>query len=64
MRRRMVDLLVASTGQTEERIIADIDRDYIVRVPMRSRMASSTKSSPTASSPTARSRSPPELIAA
>lgn len=31
MRRRMVDLLVASTGQTEERIIADIDRDYIVR---------------------------------
>jgi ATP-dependent Clp protease protease subunit len=31
MRRRMVDILVASTGQTEERITADIDRDYIVR---------------------------------
>jgi ATP-dependent Clp protease protease subunit len=27
----MVDILVASTGQTAERITADIDRDYIVR---------------------------------
>jgi len=31
MRRRMVDVLVESTGQARERIIADIDRDYIVR---------------------------------
>ena len=31
MRRRMVEILVAATGQTAERIIADIDRDYIVR---------------------------------
>jgi ATP-dependent Clp protease, protease subunit len=31
MRRRMVDILVDATGQTAERIIADIDRDYIVR---------------------------------
>jgi ATP-dependent Clp protease protease subunit len=31
MRRRMVDILVTSTGQTRERINADIDRDYIVR---------------------------------
>jgi ATP-dependent Clp protease, protease subunit len=31
MRRRMVDILVAATGQTEQRITADIDRDYIVR---------------------------------
>jgi len=31
MRRRMVDILVEATGQTAERIIADIDRDYIVR---------------------------------
>ena len=31
MRRRMVDILVTATGQSEERIIADIDRDYIVR---------------------------------
>ena len=31
MRRRMVDILVAATGQTTERITADIDRDYIVR---------------------------------
>ena len=31
MRRRMVSILVAATGQTEERITADIDRDYIVR---------------------------------
>jgi ATP-dependent Clp protease, protease subunit len=31
MRRRMVDILVAATGQTAERITADIDRDYIVR---------------------------------
>jgi ATP-dependent Clp protease protease subunit len=31
MRRRMVDILATSTGQTRERINADIDRDYIVR---------------------------------
>ena len=31
MRRRMIDILVAATGQTAERITADIDRDYIVR---------------------------------
>ena len=31
MRRRMIDILVAATGQTVERITADIDRDYIVR---------------------------------
>jgi ATP-dependent Clp protease, protease subunit len=31
MRRRMVDILVRATGQTEERIVADIDRDYTVR---------------------------------
>src|SRR3954447_22444625 len=31
MRRRMVEILVEATGQTAERIIADIDRDYIVR---------------------------------
>ena len=31
MRRRMVDILVAATHQTVERITADIDRDYIVR---------------------------------
>ena len=31
MRRRMIDILVAATGQTLERITADIDRDYIVR---------------------------------
>lgn len=31
MRRRMVDILVEATGQSAERIIADIDRDYIVR---------------------------------
>jgi ATP-dependent Clp protease, protease subunit len=31
MRRRMVDILVNATGQPEERIIADIDRDYTVR---------------------------------
>jgi ATP-dependent Clp protease protease subunit len=31
MRRRMVDILVNATRQTEERIIADIDRDYTVR---------------------------------
>jgi ATP-dependent Clp protease, protease subunit len=33
MRRRMIDILVTSTGQTEQRITADIDRDYIVRGP-------------------------------
>ena len=31
MRRRMVDILVQATGQTPQRIMADIDRDYIVR---------------------------------
>jgi ATP-dependent Clp protease, protease subunit len=31
MRRRMVDILVNATGQTEARITADIDRDYTVR---------------------------------
>ena len=31
MRNRMVDILVAATGQTRERITADIDRDYTVR---------------------------------
>lgn len=31
MRRRMVDILVAATGQSEERLRADMDRDFIVR---------------------------------
>jgi ATP-dependent Clp protease protease subunit len=31
MRRRMVEILVGATGQTAQRITADIDRDYIVR---------------------------------
>jgi ATP-dependent Clp protease, protease subunit len=31
MRRRMVQILVERTGQTEERINTDIDRDYILR---------------------------------
>ena len=31
MRRRMVDILVARTGQSEERILVDIDRDTIYR---------------------------------
>jgi ATP-dependent Clp protease protease subunit len=31
MRRRMVDILVERTGQLEARILADIDRDYILR---------------------------------
>jgi ATP-dependent Clp protease protease subunit len=31
MRERMVDVLVQSTGQTRERIVADIDRDHILR---------------------------------
>ena len=31
LRRRMVEILRAATGQTAERITADIDRDYIVR---------------------------------
>jgi ATP-dependent Clp protease protease subunit len=31
MRTRMVDILVRATGQTPERITADIDRDYTVR---------------------------------
>jgi ATP-dependent Clp protease, protease subunit len=31
MRRRMIDILVNATGQSEARIVADIDRDYTVR---------------------------------
>lgn len=31
MRRRMIGILTEATGQTAERIAADIDRDYIVR---------------------------------
>jgi ATP-dependent Clp protease, protease subunit len=31
MRDRMVDILVSATGQTRERITADIDRDHILR---------------------------------
>jgi ATP-dependent Clp protease protease subunit len=31
MRDRMVDILVQGTGQTRERIVADIDRDHILR---------------------------------
>jgi ATP-dependent Clp protease protease subunit len=31
MRRRMIDILARATDQTEARITADIDRDYIVR---------------------------------
>jgi ATP-dependent Clp protease protease subunit len=31
MRRRMVEILARTTGQSEDRINADIDRDYIVR---------------------------------
>jgi ATP-dependent Clp protease protease subunit len=31
MRERMVDILATATGQPRERIVADIDRDYIVR---------------------------------
>jgi ATP-dependent Clp protease protease subunit len=31
MRRRMVDILVAATGQTAERISIDMDRDFILR---------------------------------
>jgi ATP-dependent Clp protease protease subunit len=31
MRRRMIDILVAATGQAGARIANDIDRDYIVR---------------------------------
>jgi ATP-dependent Clp protease protease subunit len=31
MRTRMVGILVRATGQTPERITADIDRDYTVR---------------------------------
>ena len=31
MRERMVDILVTATGQERERIVTDIDRDYIVR---------------------------------
>ncbi len=31
MRDRMVEVLVRSTGQTRERILADIDRDHILR---------------------------------
>lgn len=31
LRDRMVDVLVRATGQSRERIVADIDRDYILR---------------------------------
>ena len=31
LRERMVDVLVEATGQTRERILADIDRDHILR---------------------------------
>ena len=31
MRERMIDILTERTGQTRERIVADIDRDYILR---------------------------------
>ena len=31
MRRRMVQILAAHSGQTDERIAADIDRDYVLR---------------------------------
>jgi ATP-dependent Clp protease, protease subunit len=31
MRRRMVSILASATGQTEKRIMSDIDRDYILR---------------------------------
>lgn len=31
MRERMVDILVTATGQPRERIVADIDRDHILR---------------------------------
>ncbi len=31
MRRRMIDILVNATGQSEARVVADIDRDYTVR---------------------------------
>lgn len=31
MRDRMVDILATATGQTRERILADIDRDHILR---------------------------------
>jgi ATP-dependent Clp protease protease subunit len=31
MRERMVDILVRATGQSRERIVADIDRDYTLR---------------------------------
>jgi ATP-dependent Clp protease protease subunit len=33
MRNRMVDILVTATGQTRDRITADIDRDHILRGP-------------------------------
>ena len=31
MRRRMVEILTAATGQTAERISTDMDRDFILR---------------------------------
>ena len=31
MRRRMVQILAAHSGQTAERVAADIDRDYVLR---------------------------------
>ena len=52
MRRRMVDILVEATGQTAERIAADMDRDFILRGAARSNTAWSTRSSHAASWPT------------
>jgi len=31
MRERMVEILVGATGQTRERVVADLDRDFILR---------------------------------
>ena len=33
MRRRMVEILIEGTGQSFERISADMDRDFILRGP-------------------------------
>ena len=61
MRERMVDVLVRATGQPRERIIADIDRDHILRGEdgrrLRPGRRASSRSGPCARSPT-RSPSP------
>jgi hypothetical protein len=44
VRRRMIEALASDTGQSVERITADIDRDYTVRGPTPSPTASSTTS--------------------